>query len=342
MTEVATTRLTAKDFQSDQDPRWCPGCGDYAILKQVQTVLAERQYRPEEVVFISGIGCSSRFPYYMNTYGMHTIHGRAFAVATGLKVVRPDLNVWVITGDGDALAIGGNHFIHTCRRNVDLNILLFNNQIYGLTKGQFSPTSELEKVTKSSPWGSVEKPFNPVLLALGAGATFVARTIDREVKHLRQMLHAADDHRGISFVEIYQNCNVFNDGAFARYTDKKLQPETVVWLEHGQPLIFGAKRNKALVLNEQLQPEIVEFDPAEGPPANVWIHDETNLQKALLLATLFGPEYHDFPRPFGIFYRVRRPTYDELLRAQQQRAQQAKGKVDLQTLLAGAETWEVR
>ncbi len=340
MTGTTGTILKPSDFQSSQEPRWCPGCGDYAILKQVQTVLAEKGYQPHEVVFISGIGCSSRFPYYMNTYGMHTIHGRAPAIATGLKVMRPDLSVWVITGDGDALAIGGNHLIHALRRNVDINILLFNNEIYGLTKGQYSPTSELYKVTKSSPWGTAENPFNPVLLALSAGATFVARTIDREVKHQREILKQADDHKGVSFVEIYQNCNVFNDGAFADFTDKKKQPETTIFLKHGEPAIFGVNRDKCLVV-ENGRLKVVKIEPEGSLPGNVYVHDETSLEKAMLVASLFGPAEH-VPRPFGVFYRVRKPTYEEQLRQQRDRAKEKMGEVSLQDLLYGDETWQVK
>lgn len=328
---------TAKDFQSGEEPRWCPGCGDYSILKQVQTVLAELGYEPHRVVFISGIGCSSRFPYYMNTYGLHGIHGRAPAIATGVKLVRPDLSVWVVTGDGDGLAIGGNHLIHALRRNVNINILLFNNEIYGLTKGQFSPTSRLNQITKSSPWGNIDNPFNPLLLALAAGATFIARTADRMPAHMRQILKEADQHRGTSFVEIYQNCNVFNDGAFFAYTEKDTQPENVLFVEHGKPLIFGANKNKALVLRNS-KIEVAEFDPQEGPPGDVWIHDEANLEKALLLASLVPEPDSGLPRPFGILYRVRKPTYEELLAERRSRAKTPP----LADLLKGTETWQVQ
>lgn len=336
-TTVEKPRFTARDFQSGEDPRWCPGCGDYSILKQVQTVLAEKGYQPHQVVFVSGIGCSSRFPYYMNAYGLHGIHGRAPAIAMGVKLVRPDLSVWVITGDGDGLAIGGNHLIHAMRRNLNINILLFNNEIYGLTKGQLSPTSRLNQVTKSSPWGNIDNPFNPLLLALGAGATFVARTADRMPAHLRQILNEADEHQGVSFVEIYQNCNVFNDGAFFAYTESDSQPENAVFAEHGKPLIFGANKNKALILRNSTV-QVVEFDPQEGIPEDVWVHDETSLEKALLLASLSPEPGTDMPRPFGIIYRVRKPTYEELLAERRSLAKTPP----LQELLQGSETWEVK
>src|SRR5215831_18450616 len=251
------TKLAKKDFVSDQDVRWCPGCGDYAILSQVQKVLPELGVPRENFVFISGIGCSSRFPYYVNTYGFHSIHGRAPAIATGVKVSRPELSVWVVTGDGDALSIGGNHLIHVLRRNVDLNILLFNNRIYGLTKGQYSPTSEPGKITKSTPLGSVDRPFEPLALALGAAGTFVARSLDVEAKHLQEILRRAHAHRGTSFVEILQNCNIFNDGAFETLTDKERKAEHQLILEHGKPLVFGAKRDKGIRLGSGMRPEVV-------------------------------------------------------------------------------------
>ena len=253
------SKLTPKDFASDQDIRWCPGCGDYSILKQVQAVMPQLGIPRENIVFISGIGCSSRFPYYMNTYGMHSIHGRATAVASGLKAARPDLSVWLVTGDGDSLSIGGNHLIHILRRNFDVNILLFNNQIYGLTKGQYSPTSELGKKTKVyTPMGSIDHPFNPLALCMGADATFIARAMDREPKHMRDILMHADQHKGTSLVEIYQNCNIFNDGAFGTYTDKEIKKENSIYLEHGKPLIYGAKDDKGIVL-DGFQPRIVDL-----------------------------------------------------------------------------------
>ena len=275
-----------KNFASDQDVRWCPGCGDYSILKQVQTVLADLGKKPHETVFISGIGCSSRFPYYMNTYGMHSIHGRAPAIASGLKMANPDLGVWVITGDGDALSIGGNHFIHLLRRNFDLNILLFNNQIYGLTKGQYSPTSEENKRTASTPFGSLDHPVNPVALALGSDASFVARTLDRDVKHMREVLKQADEHKGSSFIEIYQNCNIFNDGAFFTFTEKMSKPDNALFLEQGQPLVFGNEMSKGIRING-LSPEIVDLNNGKYTKDDLWIHDKNDINKALILSRFF-------------------------------------------------------
>ncbi|HOY49030.1 MAG TPA: 2-oxoacid:ferredoxin oxidoreductase subunit beta, partial [Flavobacteriales bacterium] len=293
--------FTAKDLVTDQDVRWCPGCGDYSILKQVQTVLPELGLKREEIVFISGIGCSSRFPYYMETYGMHSIHGRATAIASGLKATRPDLSVWIITGDGDSLSIGGNHFIHLLRRNFDVNVLLFNNEIYGLTKGQYSPTSELGKVTKSSPMGSVDHPFNPLALVMGADGTFVARSMDRDPIHMRTILKRAHAHKGTSLVEIYQNCNVFNDGAFEVFTEKSSKADETIMVEHGQPLIFGAQKDKGILL-DGYTPRVVSLNDVSAN--DLWIHDEHNRAKANLLVRFFDDasvEGH-FPRPFGVFY----------------------------------------
>ena len=264
--------LTSKDFATDQEVRWCPGCGDYSILAQVQKVMPGLGIPRENIVIVSGIGCSSRFPYYMNTYGMHSIHGRATAIASGLKATRPELSVWIVTGDGDSLSIGGNHTIHLLRRNFDVNILLFNNQIYGLTKGQYSPTSELNKVTKSTPYGSIDHPFNPLALALGADATFVARSMDRDPKHLQSMLLRANQHKGASFLEIYQNCNIFNDGAFEVFTEKGTKADEALFLEQGKPLVFGARQNKGIKL-DGFTPVVVNLE--EGHSANdLWIHDE--------------------------------------------------------------------
>src|SRR5882762_7707834 len=292
MSDVATLQpgqaapaLTAKDFVTDQEVRWCPGCGDYSILKQVQTILPQTGIPRENIVIISGIGCSSRFPYYMNTFGMHSIHGRATAVASGLKAARPELSVWIVTGDGDGLSIGGNHTIHLLRRNFDINILLFNNQIYGLTKGQYSPTSEENKITKSTPMGSIDHPFNPLALALGADATFVARTMDRDPKHLQAMLLRTHQHRGASFLEIYQNCNIFNDGAFEIFTEKASKPDEVLFLEQGKPLIFGATQNKGIKL-DGFKPVIVHLEN-NASTDDLWVHDETDLNKAQLLIRMF-------------------------------------------------------
>ena len=292
------TALTRKDFVSDQEVRWCPGCGDYAILAQVQKVMPELGVARENTVFISGIGCSSRFPYYMNTYGFHTIHGRAPAVATGLKVTRPDLDVWVVTGDGDGLSIGGNHLIHVLRRNVDLKILLFNNRIYGLTKGQYSPTSEVGKVTKSTPAGSVDFPFNPITVALGAHAAFVARTIDVEQKHLGEMLKRGHANRGASFIEILQNCNIFNDDAFKEVSDKTIKADHQLVLENGKPLIFGKNRDRGIRMNG-MRPEVVQLGNGVSE-SDIVVHDETNLSLAFMLGNFEPP----MPTPVGVFYCV--------------------------------------
>ena len=330
-----TNKYTAKDFATDQEVRWCPGCGDYSILKQVQTVMPEIGVPKEDIVFISGIGCSSRFPYYMETYGMHSIHGRATAIASGLKAARPDLSVWIITGDGDSLSIGGNHLIHLLRRNFDTNILLFNNQIYGLTKGQYSPTSEEGKKTKSTPMGSIDHPFNPLALCMGADATFVARTMDRDPKHMRQMLQRSNEHKGTSLLEIYQNCNVFNDGAFFGYTDKATKSEQTLFLEHGQPLIFGVNKEKGIKL-DGFKPIVVSLD--EVTEDELWVHDEKNRVKADLLTRFFG---EDLPRPFGVFYSEERTCYEDALQAQIDQAVERKGEGDLDTLLRGSNTWEI-
>ncbi len=333
--------LTAKDFATDQEVRWCPGCGDYSILAQMQKVMPGIGVPKENIVIISGIGCSSRFPYYMNTYGMHSIHGRATAIASGLKATRPELSIWIVTGDGDGLSIGGNHTIHLMRRNFDVNVLLFNNQIYGLTKGQYSPTSEQQKITKSSPWGSIDRPFNPLALAMGADASFVARTMDRDPKHLQEMLIRSHQHRGASFLEIYQNCNIFNDGAFFAFTEKNSKPEHSIFLEQGKPLVFGATRNKGVKL-DGLKPVVVEL--GENFNENdLWIHDERDFYKAQTLTRMFddpGQEDH-LPRPFGVFYETDRGCYEELMSAQIEEAIASKGKGDLNRLLRGKEVWEI-
>src|ERR687894_1422279 len=277
--------LTAKDFATDQEVRWCPGCGDYSILAQVQKVMPTLGIARENIAIISGIGCSSRFPYYMNVYGMHSIHGRATAIASGLKASRPDLSVWIVTGDGDALSIGGNHTMHLLRRNFDVNILLFNNQIYGLTKGQYSPTSEEAKVTKSTPFGSIDHPFNPLALAMGADASFIARSMDRDPKHLQDMLKRSHAHRGASFLEIYQNCNIFNDGAFEMFTEKGSKPQETLFLEHGKPLLFGPGNDKGIRL-DGFHPTVVNL--SEGHSADdCWIHDEHDIYKAQILVRIF-------------------------------------------------------
>ncbi len=324
---------TRKDFTSDQEVRWCPGCGDYSILAQVQRVLPSFGIPKEKYVFVSGIGCSSRFPYYMDTYGIHSIHGRAPAIATGIKAINPDLAVWVITGDGDALSIGGNHFLHVLRRNVDVKVLLFNNQIYGLTKGQYSPTSPFGKKAKSTPLGSIDYPADPVSLALGAGATFVARTFDVNVQHIQHVLKRAAEHKGTAFVEIYQNCNIFNDGAFAQLTDKESKADSVVEIEHGKPLRFGKDKDKGIVLEPNLHPKVVRV--AEVGEDKLFVHDERNELAALVLSRLRAPE---FPTPIGVFRAVELASYDALLNQQVERASAGKTTSVQELLDAGAWT----
>lgn len=340
MSEVLNGELTAKGLETDQEVRWCPGCGDYSILKQVQKVIPELGVKREDIVFISGIGCSSRFPYYMNTYGMHSIHGRAPAVVSGLKATNPDLSVWMITGDGDALSIGGNHLIHLLRRNFNINVLLFNNQIYGLTKGQYSPTSEEGKLTKSTPMGSLDHPFNPAALCMGADATFVARTMDRDPLHLRDVLTRANGHKGTSMVEIYQNCNVFNDGAFFGMTDKATKKEQTLFVKHGEPLIFGPNDEFGIKL-DGFTPVIVKLD--EVSKDDLWIHDEYDRVKANLLVRFYeDPALEgNFPRPFGVFYSEERACYEELLNAQVDSAKERFGEGDLDALLRGKNTWTI-
>jgi len=343
MSQVSTppAALTAKDFSTDQEVRWCPGCGDYSILAQVQKVMPTLGIPRENIVIISGIGCSSRFPYYMNTFGMHSIHGRATAIASGLKATRPELSVWIVTGDGDSLSIGGNHTIHLLRRNFDVNILLFNNQIYGLTKGQYSPTSEENKVTKSTPFGSIDHPFNPLALARGADATFIARSMDRDPKHLQSMLIRANQHKGASFLEIYQNCNIFNDAAFEIFTEKSSKSEETLFLEHGKPMVFGANQNKGIRL-DGFTPTVVSLE--NGYSANdLWIHDEHDMYKAQILVRMFDdpklPSH--LPRPFGVFYETDRPCYEEVMALQIEDLIASKGKGDLDKLLRGNETWTI-
>ncbi|MFI0940282.1 2-oxoacid:ferredoxin oxidoreductase subunit beta [Streptomyces sp. NPDC021020] len=326
----ATAKQTMKDFKSDQEVRWCPGCGDYAVLAAVQSFMPELELARENVVFISGIGCSSRFPYYMNTYGMHSIHGRAPAIATGLATSRRDLSVWVVTGDGDALSIGGNHLIHALRRNVNLKILLFNNRIYGLTKGQYSPTSETGKITKSTPMGSLDAPFNPVSLALGAEATFVARTIDSDRKHLQSVLRAAAQHHGTALVEIYQNCPIFNDGAFDAIKDSG---DAVIRLEHGQPITLGEGHG---VVRDPATGELA-FTELSDPAGQALVHDT----HASGPSTAFALSRLDEPTPIGIFRDVARPVYDTQMAEQLDSAVAATGEGDLASLLAGSDTWTV-
>ncbi|MFN5930710.1 MAG: 2-oxoacid:ferredoxin oxidoreductase subunit beta, partial [Sphingobacteriales bacterium] len=329
------------DFQTDQEVRWCPGCGDYSILAQVQKVMPTLGIPKENIAIISGIGCSSRFPYYMNVYGMHSIHGRATAIASGLKATRPDLSVWIVSGDGDSLSIGGNHTIHLLRRNFDVNLLVFNNQIYGLTKGQYSPTSEEKKVTKSTPYGSIDHPFNPLALAMGADATFIARSMDRDPKHLQEMLLRSYHHKGSSFLEIYQNCNIFNDGAFEIFTEKSTKAAETLFLEQGKPLVFGPNKEKGIKL-DGFHPIVVDL--TNGANADdCWIHDEKDFYKAQILVRMFDdPNKADhLPRPFGVFYQTERPTYEEMLDAQIEQVQTAKGPGNLDKLLSGNETWTI-
>jgi len=343
MSEVlqTTSPLTAKDFQTDQDIRWCPGCGDYSILAQVQKVMPTLGIPRENIVIVSGIGCSSRFPYYMETYGMHSIHGRATAVASGLKATRPELSVWIVTGDGDSLSIGGNHTIHLLRRNFDVNIMMFNNQIYGLTKGQYSPTSEVQKVTKSTPFGSIDHPFNPLALAMGADATFIARTMDRDPKHLQESLLRSNAHKGSSFLEIYQNCNIFNDGAFEIFTDKASKPVETLFLEQGKPLVFGANKEKGIKL-DGFKPVVVDL--AERDSADdCWIHDDHDFYKAQILVRMFDDPNiaGHLPRPFGVFYETERACYEDQMQMQIDEVIAKKGLGDLNKLLRGGETWTI-
>src|SRR6266581_4655150 len=335
----ADERQSTKDFKSDQEVRWCPGCGDYAILAAFQSFLPELDVPRENLVIVSGIGCSSRLPYYVNSYGMHSIHGRAPAIATGLAASRPDLSVWVITGDGDALSIGGNHLIHALRRNVNIKILLFNNRIYGLTKGQYSPTSEQGKVTKSTPFGSLDTPFNPVSLALGAEASFVARTIDSDRKHLTSVLRAAADHRGSSFVEIYQNCPIFNDDAFAPLTDPASRDQRLIRLEHGAPIRFGAEGSQGLRFGRHGGLEAA--DVAAADPESLVVHDAHAADSSYAFA-LSRLDSSDFAHtPIGVFRQVPRDSYDELMAAQLADARARQGDGDLAALLAGPDTWQV-
>ncbi len=339
--ETKEIKLTAKDFSSGQDVRWCPGCGDYSILAQVQRSFPEIIERNKEnVVWISGIGCSSRFPYYMETYGMHGIHGRAPAIATGVKIARPDLSVWVATGDGDLLSIGGNHFIHACRKNVDLKVLLFNNRIYGLTKGQYSPTSEKGKVTKTTPFGSVDYPFNPLSLAIGSDATFVARAMDRDAKHLQEMIKRAADHKGLAFIEIFQNCVIYNDGAFDLLSKKDTKDDNVLVLEHGKPMIFGKNKDKGIKMVDY-KPVIVDLNLKNNSINDLLVHDEFDESplRAIFLAHM--TDYEGFPTPVGVFRQISKETYDAGIENQISGVIKMKGEGDLDKILFNGNTWEV-
>jgi 2-oxoglutarate ferredoxin oxidoreductase subunit beta len=330
--------LTKKDFASDQEVRWCPGCGDYAILASVQSVFPELGIPKENFVVVSGIGCSSRFPYYMNTFGFHSIHGRAPAVATGIKIANPQLSVWIATGDGDALSIGGNHIIHLMRRNVDIKVMLFNNRIYGLTKGQYSPTSELGKKTKSTPFGSVDRPFNPLAVAIGAGATFVARSVDVYAPHLKEVLGRAAAHKGTSFIEILQNCNIFNDGAFEPYREKDQRDDNVIHLKHGDPLVFGKAKDKGIRMRAAFEPEVVALGGGVAEKDLV-VHDEKGpAAYAFMLAQMESPA---FPMPIGVLRNVDAPVLDVAMRDQIAKVTATLGPGNLKDLLYSGETWDV-
>ncbi len=335
---MTTLNYKRSDFQSDQEVKWCPGCGDYTILASVQSYMADMGVAREDVVFVSGIGCASRFPYYMNTYGMHSIHGRAPAIASGVVTANPDLSVWVVTGDGDALSIGGNHLIHSLRRNVNLKILLFNNQIYGLTKGQYSPTSEVGKTTKSTPLGSIDHPFNPVSLALGADASFVARTIDMDRKHTIEILKRAHEHQGTSFIEIYQNCNVFNDKAFLALTGKDERADNQIRLEDGEPITFGPENERAVVIENGVA-KIV--DTASVDPASIHVHNSREVNPSMAFALSRLSSSPNGPTPIGIFRDVERPVYDHEVRQQIEAVTEKRGQGDLQTLIGSLGTWKV-
>ena len=333
-------KYTAKDFSSSQDVRWCPGCGDYSILAQMQRISPDLNIKKENFVWVSGIGCAARFPYYMDTYGIHGIHGRASAIASGIKINRPDLSVWVASGDGDLLSIGGNHFIHACRRNIDIKILLFNNRIYGLTKGQYSPTSEKGKKTKSSPYGSIDYPFNPLNLAVGSGATFIARSLDRDPKHLKEMLTRAGRHKGTAFIEVYQNCNIFNDGAYEIYTEKESKADNVLFLEHGKPMIYGKENNKGIKLNG-LTPEVININEDGNSINDVWVHDEFDKEttRAHILSQLADRE--GMPAPVGVIRQEEKETYDDALHNQLNALKKSKGEGDLKKLLFSGNMWDV-
>ena len=329
--------LTKKDFVSNQDVKWCPGCGDYAILAQVQKVFPTLGIAKEDFLVVSGIGCSSRFPYYMNTFGFHSIHGRAPAVASGAKLANPDLSVWLVTGDGDAMSIGGNHFIHVLRRNFDIKILMFNNKIYGLTKGQYSPTSELGKVTKSTPMGSLDHPFNPSSLALGSGATFVARTLDRETKHLAEIVRLANEHKGASFTDVYQNCNIFNDGAFSELTDRETKHDTILKLNHNEPMVFGVDGSKVLKL-EGSKFKVLELDKGFSiDDATVHNYNDKNLAFLLSEMTMDST----LPTPIGVLYKEEKATYEDMMVNQIDLAKDKIGDIDLQKIISGNNTWQV-
>jgi len=338
MVEVQNVKLSKKDFVTENEVRWCPGCGDYGILSSMQKSFANLGKKKEDYVVVSGIGCSSRFPYYMDTYGIHGIHGRAIPIATGVKLANPSLSVWVVTGDGDGMSIGGNHFIHGMRRNVDINVVLFNNRIYGLTKGQLSPTSELGKVTKSSPFGSIDEPFNPVLLALGSGAPFVARSLDRNVKHMNEMVERAYNHPGSTFVEVYQNCVIFNDGAFDELTDKEKKDDFSLMLSNGKPMVFGKELDKGILLDGNV-PRVVTIGK-DYSVDDLLIHDETDSVLSLILGEFtYRP---DLPTPFGVIHAVNRASYCKHMLDQINDVRDRMGQGTLETLLEEGDIWEVK
>lgn len=336
----ALPQLTPKDFASDQDIRWCPGCGDYSILAQTKKIMPDLGIPREKIVFVSGIGCSSRFPYYMSTYGFHSIHGRAPAVATGVKVANPELSVWVATGDGDGLSIGGNHLVHVIRRNLDIKILLFNNRIYGLTKGQYSPTSELGKKTKSTPMGSVDNPLHPLSIAIGAEGTFVARSMDVNVKHLGEILTRAAHHKGTAFIEIYQNCNVFNDGAWEHVSNRETKEDTTLFLEHGKPMIFGKNRDKGIRLNGKMEPEVVQL--GNGIKEDDLLFHDAKAAEPSLAFMLSRMRYPEFPEPMGVLRAVDAPLFEKGVHDQMKAAEAKSGPGTLEKLLNSGDTWVVQ
>jgi 2-oxoglutarate/2-oxoacid ferredoxin oxidoreductase subunit beta len=338
--DASSVLAQPKDYASDQEIRWCPGCGDYSVLAQLKKAFAELRLDPSRTVFVSGIGCSSRLPYYVNVYGIHGVHGRAPAIASGLRLVRPDLDIWVITGDGDGLSIGGNHLLHAFRRNLNIKIIMLNNRIYGLTKGQVSPTSEIDKKTISTPYGSVGAQINPCSVAIGCEATFVARSVDMIPTHLEAMIKRMAAHKGVAFLEVYQNCNIFNDRAFKHATDREVRADNIVELEHGKALIFGKDLDRGIRLGRDYQPEVVHLGHKGASVYDLLIHDEKAISPALafLLSRL---QYPDHPEPIGVFRAIHAPVYDELINNQVRRVKQEKGQADLQKLLDGPETWSV-
>ncbi|MFH1196319.1 MAG: 2-oxoacid:ferredoxin oxidoreductase subunit beta [bacterium] len=337
---VTEVKYTAKDFASDIDVKWCPGCGDYSVLAQVQRTSPDFGEKKENIVWVAGIGCSSRFPYYMSTYGFHGIHGRAAAIATGVKLANPKLQVWIATGDGDNLSIGGNHFIQACRKNINLKMLMFNNRIYGLTKGQYSPTSEQGKITKSSPYGTVDYPFNAVKMATSSGASFVARTLDRDPKHMQEMISRAAKHKGFAFIEIYQNCPIFNDGAFLPYTEKETKQDNVIFLEHGKPLVFGANRDKGIKV-DGFNPVIINLNDGYHSVSDCLVHDEFDSNPTRVFFITRFVDIPGFPTPVGVMRDFSKPTYDDGVTEQIKNVKTKKGVGTYEKLMFAGNTWEV-